>query len=312
MNTTKLLFASLLVMGVGLTACGGGGSGSGGPPPTITPQATACPSGYTGTAPNCAPPATTTTATGMLVDDPSGSPLAGIPVKLEPWTAGATPLPSPQATTAANGTFSIGPVANGHYLLVIGSDSPTDTTRPTIHDNVTLTGGTQPVYGPNLTVKPYGPIPTVTPPAVEINGDYRLDTLSATDEVPCLMAFNQQRAALNLPPVVADEWLTENAREANAFRVSGQFATLQPTLTWYGLLTTGNGVGGGQADCTTFVDSGFAAHGTNYSYITNANTQWYGGNYIPYVSGSSVSASGEEEFPLDPRFQADPNVPIWP
>ena len=295
-----------------LAACGGSGGGTGGPPPTITPTATACPSGYTGTAPNCAPPASTTTATGMLVDDPSGSPLAGIPVKLEPWTAGATPLPSPQATTAANGTFSIGPVANGHYLLVIGSDSPTDTTRPTIHDNVTLTGGTQALQAPNLTVKPYGPIPTVTPPAVETNGDYRLNTLSATDEAPCLTAFNQQRASLNLPPVVADEWLTENAREWNAFVTSGQFAALQPTVTWYARLTTGNDAISGGSSCADMFGSGGAFTNTAAPYATSASTQWFGGNYVPYVTGSSISAAGLSEFPIDPRFQADPNVPIWP
>ncbi|MHB8147348.1 MAG: peptidase associated/transthyretin-like domain-containing protein, partial [Vulcanimicrobiaceae bacterium] len=213
----------------------------------------------------------------MLVDDPSGSPLAGIPVKLEPWVAGATPLPSPQATTAANGTFSIGPVANGHYLLVIGSDSPSDITRPTIHDNVTLTGGTQALAAPNLTVTPYGPIPTVTPPAVETNGDYRLDTLSPTDEVACLQAFNQQRLALNLVPVVADEWLTENAREWNAFRVSGQFAALQPTLTWYGLLTTGNTVVAGGSSCAQALDGvGGSFTGSALPYSGSANTQWFG------------------------------------
>ncbi len=291
-----------------LAACGGGGGGTGGPPPTITPTATACPSGYTGTAPNCVTPASTTTATGMLVDDPSGSPLAGVPVKLEPWTAGATPLPSPQATTAANGAFSIGPVANGHYLLVIGSDSSTDTTRPTIHDNVTLTGGTQALAAPNLTVTPYGPIPTVTPPAVETSGDYRLDTLSATDEVPCLTAFNQQRASLNLPPVVADEWLTENAREWDAFATSGQFAALQPTLTWYGSLTAEHQYTGGSTTCAAFAAAAFAPGATAES----ANVQWYAGNYISFAPPNQYQGAGEQELPFDPRFQADPSVPIWP
>ncbi len=130
--------------------------------------------------------------------------------------------------------------------------------------------------------------------------------------MPCLTAFNQQRVALNLAPVVADEWLTENAREWNAFRVSGQFAALQPTLTWYGLLTTGNTVFAGGTSCAGMDGAGGSFTGTALSYSGSPNTQWFGGNYIPYTSGSSVSASGEQEFPLDPRFQADPNVPIWP
>ena len=81
----------------------------------------------------------TTNASGVVVDDASGSPLAGVPVKLMPWgPCGATPapssitpendgcptpLPSPQATTNAQGDFTLNGAPNGHYLLVIGTDS---------------------------------------------------------------------------------------------------------------------------------------------------------------------------------------------
>src|SRR5438270_12512916 len=105
------------VAAVAATGCGGGGEGSasGGVPVEPCPGSAACP------APS------TTTASGILVDDPSGAPLSGVSVRIAPWSAGATPLPSPQTTTAADGSFSFS-VANGHYLLIIGSDSSSDAT----------------------------------------------------------------------------------------------------------------------------------------------------------------------------------------
>ena len=89
------------------------------------------------------PPATntqTTNASGTVVDDGTGMPLAGVAVKLMPWAPCGptpapatsitpendgcpTPLPSPQATTSSNGTFALNGAPNGHYLLIIGADA---------------------------------------------------------------------------------------------------------------------------------------------------------------------------------------------
>ena len=319
MNTTEMLFASLLIMGAGLTACGGGGggSGSGGPPPTITPQATACPSGYTGTAPNCVPAASTTTATGMVVDDGTGQPLAGVPIKLEPWAPCGptpaptsitpendgcpTPLPSPQATTAANGTFTLGNAPNGHYLLVIGADSTasTGTVQATVHDNVTLTGGAQTLLAPTLKA-----IPTVTPPAWETNGDYRIATLNATTELPCFQAWQSERATNGLAIGTNDEWLVENARSIQLARGVTGGLPVTPVFTTNTLTSGYTDVSGG-TDCADWVDPTLFSGG-NSSYAIDPRTEWFGGQYV-YANGLGLA-----EFPVDPRSFTDPNVPVWP
>lgn len=94
--------------------------------------------------------AVTTVAWGKLVDDPSGKPLRGVRVALEPWKpCRAAPnvpwadknqkpwrhheaLVCPKAivngTTRADGRFLLRALA-GHYLLAIGSDDPADMNR---------------------------------------------------------------------------------------------------------------------------------------------------------------------------------------
>ena len=205
------LIASTVLVLAALAACGGGG-GSNPPTPTATSVATAS------TTPS------TTNASGTVVDDGTGMPLAGVAVKLMPWAPCGptpqpatsitpendgcpTPLPSPQATTASNGTFTLNGALSGHYILVIGADTvstppagyvppscatncgtPTPapfTVQATVHDNVTLTGGNQTLLAPTLPAVPSG----YTPPTWETNGDYRLATLDAAKEMPCLIAW---------------------------------------------------------------------------------------------------------------------------
>ena len=183
-----LSIASLIGFAAAIAACGGGGGGGGNPvtaPPIVTPTSPTTPGSQI------------TTASGTVVDDGTGQPIAGVSVKLMPWATCAatpaptsitpendgcpTPLPSPQATTNAQGQFSLGGVANGHYLLVIGADAvatvpPGYTTPPgncggpcptpspvpgtpvqgTVHDNVTLTGGNQTLKAPTLPSVPVG------------------------------------------------------------------------------------------------------------------------------------------------------------
>ncbi len=277
--------SAAMILGL-ISGCGGGGGGGGTPPtPTMTP-------GFT-------------TLSGMLVDDPSGVALAGERVTLEPWVAGATPLPSPQTTTAADGSFTLGGVANGHYLLVIGSDSvsPPDG-RPTIHDDIMVSGGVQMLHAPVLP-----PIPLVTPPAAETNGAYRLTTLNA-NETPCLADFNAERTTDSLPQVVPDEWLVENARaiaeEEVAWNGIGPAPTPEPSNP-YGYITSGSTFAIGGADCGNEID---AAFGGSNLYATASDTLWFGGTWYTFDGGTQ--AYGDAEFPRDPRGYVDPNVPNWP
>lgn len=262
-----------------LAACGGGGSSG----PGILPSPSASNT-----------PSTTTTASGKLVDRDTNAPLAGVKVALAAWTAGATP--TPEGTTAADGSFTF-TEPNGKYLLVIGSDSATDTTRPTIHDAITLTGGNQTLRAPTLPS-----VPTITPPASETSGNYRLATIDQTNELPCFQAFNTQRTSHGLAQVVVDEWLTENSREVNQYRTGPNFVL----GTQVPFLTTGDVIGSGGANCAGLIATSFSGN----TYATDARTMWFGGTWYTYQNGNQ--AAGFAEFPIDPRAFTDPNYPNWP
>ncbi len=295
-----------------VTACGGGG-GSGpvtpiGTPPTPVSSPTSGP--------------TSTNASGVVVSDANGQPLAGVRVVLMPWgPCGATPspasiapendgcptpLPSPQSTTNASGQFTLNGAPDGHYLLVIGNDatSDTDPVQATVHDNVMLTGGNQSLLAPTLP-----PVPTITPPTWEQNGEYRLATLNATTETPCFVDWQNERATNGLAAGTIDEWLLENVRAVTTYEQNPTGTGAPWPGNSYGTLTTGNDNVVGGSNCASMVDPSFAT-GVN-SYATNARTEWFAGQYLPYVSGSSVSARGNSEFPIDPRAFADPNVANW-
>lgn len=282
-----VLFASSAFL---LAACGGGGaSGPGsGPPPTTPPTST--PSG--------------TTAKGTLVDDPSGTPLAGVTVRLDPWTTyptpGPTPTPIATTTTDPSGHFTIS-AKNGTYLLVIGSDSTSDATRPTIHDKIVLNGQTI------LVAPTMPPFPGVTPPPVEISGNYRLANIDQTLELPCIQEWNAQRTAHSLPLTVVDEWLTENARAAQTQSQTTYGGQVSSSNT-FGFLTTGNVKVQGGSDCKGVIDFAFSQPNP---YAISGNALWFAGTYLPY-QGGSYSAYGVSEFPYDPRVSVDPNVAAWP
>ena len=317
------LIASTLGFAAALAACGGGGGGTpptGGASPTSTPPT---------------PAGTTTNASGTVVDDSNGSPLAGVRVVLMPWAPCAatpspatsitpendgcpTPLPAPQATTAANGTFALNDVPDGHYMLVIGADAvatvpPGYTTPPsscggtcptpspvpgspvqaTVHDNVMLIGGSQTLVAPTLPTVPSG----YTQPAWEKNGDYRLATLDSTTEMPCLIAWQYERAQHNLAGSSVDEWLLENVRAGNAY------AAVAPGGSPTYKITSGAVNGSGGISCASYIDS------TTFSqsaYATDPRALWFGGQYV------YSTAFGLAEFPIDPRSYTDPNHPTWP
>jgi hypothetical protein len=320
------LIAGAFGIMVALAACGGGGGGSNTPPAMNAPTPS--------TTPTQAP--STTNASGTVVDDGSGTPLDGVAVKLMPWAPCGptpspatsitpendgcpTPLPSPQVTTAANGTFTLSGVPNGHYLLIIGADAvatvpPGYTTPPgtcspnpcaspspvpgtamqaTVHDNVTLTGGNQALVAPTLPTVPSG----YTAPMWETNGDYRLATLNASTEMPCLIAWQYERAQYSLAGASVDEWLIESIRANIAYLNANGGGSAY-------LLTTGNsGTSGGTSCGASVVNSTAFAQS---AYAIDPRTVWSAGQYV------YTTAFGLAEFPIDPRSSTDPNHPAWP
>lgn len=306
------------ILAAALAACGGGGGSGPSSSPVVfgtIPPPTPCPAGYTGTAPACVASQSTTTATGIVVEDATGAPLAGVPVKLMPWAPCGptpapsgitpendgcpTPLPSPQATTAADGSFTLGNAPNGHYLLVIGTDSTasTGTVQATVHDNITLAGGQQALKAPALP-----PVPTVTPPAWETNGHYRIATLNPTTELPCFQAWQSERATNGLAAGTNDEWLLENVRSLQLARGVG--LPVSPVTTQYTLTSGEAGISGGSS-CSDMIDPTLFSN-QNSSYAIDPRADWFGGQYA-YKNGLGLA-----EFPIDPRSYVDPNVPSWP
>lgn len=295
--TMKRLILGTLVIAAGtLAACGGGGgiTPGGGPSPTVSPTQTATPT----------PPPTTTQASGTVVDDASGSPLAGVQVALMAWPSvppttaeSAMPTPYPVATTNAQGQFTFS-APNGHYILVIGSNSPSDT-RATVHDNTTLTGGTQPLEAPTA-----WPIPDVTPPPSELTHNYRLQTLDTTRQTPCLSEVNVDRAKLGLQPVVPDEWLEENAIEYNdaqIINITGAPAGTQPNKHGDADSDT--------ASCAAAVDQAdfsgsFPFVWAGYALATSPQTIWFGGSFGTDTTPGPFdgTTSNTSQWGYDPRL----------
>ncbi len=303
-----------------------------------------------------APAQTTTTATGTVVNDANGAPLAGVPVKLMPWTTCAatpvpatsvtpeadgcaTPLPQPQATTNAQGQFTLANAPNGQYILVIGTDTvstpppayapPTPNPAPTpcgaageqgcatptpapftvaatVHDSVTLTGGSQTLVAPTLPSFTKG----YTAPAWETNGDYRIATLDATLEMPCYIAWNYERAQFSLAGSTPDEWLTENVRANNQYFIANG-GGMGKALTTGGAWVAGGGACN-EPNVTGLVNP-ILFNGQNI-YALDKRTIWYGGQYIMFsaLGGTNNEGYGLSEFPIDPRSFTDPNYPTWP
>jgi len=307
-----------------LAACGGGGGGSVSPPAgNATPSS--------GPSPTATPTGLTTTAQGSVIDDATGAALAGVKVQLDPWivypTPGPTPTPIAISTTDPSGHFTVR-APNGTYLLVIGADavntpppgfttpnpSATDTPIPgasgwqaTIHDRVVLSGQT------TLVAPTMPPVPLYTPPATETGGAYRIATLSALTEAPCVLGYNQYRESLSLNPAVVDEWLVESARGYAALHNSPAYSVSTTPAPGESLLTTGNSSATGGYNCyDDVVAPAFGIGSSAQAYAENSNTLWFGGIYDSYVAGSAESAFGLGQFPIDPRVFAKPGSLNWP
>jgi len=282
-----LLVATLAACGGGGGSGGTGGGGGGGIIPTPIPSLT--------------------TASGRVVNDANGTPMSGVKVALRPWTACATPtpttiacptaLPAPQTTTAADGSFILSNAPNGHYMLIVGNDVPGDATVTTVHDQITLSGGAQTLNAPNLP-----PVPTVTPPAWETNGSYRIGVVDPTTEAPCFNEFNLKRQSNALPQVVADEWLTENIRDVTRFVESGSYFAAPWPGNQYGSLQYAIALIAGGTSCSQMIDPAFAPGAD--ANATDPRTTWFGGYYN--------SIAGRAQYPLDPPTVPDSHGIVWP
>ncbi len=275
-----------------LAACGGGAgsarSGNPLPPATVS---------------SAAPGLLSASVSGTVVDRDAERPLSGVSVALEPWTPSATPLP--EGTTAPDGTFAF-TAQPGEYLLIVGSDSQRDS-RATVHDNVTLGAGTNPLKAPNAPPmanlkNPFtGQIYSVPQPASETSGDYRLMTLDPATQAPCVQAVDAQRAALGLAPLVPDEWLEENAYEVNqaqnALNMGGGFGE--------SYVTRHEDAANGPASCADWVTAdfnpAFKAVWSLYPMATSTGALWYGGAFTVFANAAYENI-GEEEWGYDPRI----------
>ena len=289
--------------------------------------------------------ATTASAWGKLVDDPSGRPLRGVRVALEPWkpcrakpdvpwaTLNQKPWPQHETLicpkpirttqTAPDGRFTLRAPA-GHYLLVIGSDDPADLTRPTIHDQVWIKGGSQHLLAPTPcpTLYPPGtvpagarclpPIPQIKFPEPERDGDYRLVTISHWEK-PCIRAFDKYRAKWNLDHAVVDEWLTESNRaQINQARLPNR------TLYSGGEITGGFSYQpSGDGNCSLSLMKLAGIFQSNVSgslaYSADPRTHWIGALERPLASGHSQEVwIGNGEYPREPRSWSDRLYLGWP
>jgi len=254
---------------------------------------------------------------GLVVDDATATPLVNEPVSVYPWTQGCVTLSGgltascPAAlystVTSTSGQFSFSKVPNGDYLLVIGSNSPSDFTRATVHDHIKLTGGSYQQKAPVLPSIPY-----MKPrPASELSGDYRLLLLNA-GQASCLQGWQQWRASQSVPPSVGDEWLFENSRDVFAWLAHRLYST--PAT----MLTSGETQGDVDGPCSNVI-SALAVPTAQwqpsfgvFDWFTDPRTLWFGAYY---VQTAKCCHQFFEEYPIDPRSYPDPNpssVSPWP
>jgi len=264
----SLLNRSILLVAIAALAYLGGCSGTtqtiGANQPTPTPA----PSGT-------APPAAS--ASGTVVDNASNAPLAGIVVSVASWAPFSTPAPLTQvATTNGAGQFTFNAVA-GTYILVIGSNSPTDT-RATLNTGIALNGGANP-----LTLPTPAALPNVTYTAAQLSGNFRLTLLTAS-QADCLSGANAGRASLMLSALVPDEFLEEDV-EATLMEMVAQ-STFQPNPLFatssqpFGAPNTMVDAATGFSVCHNY-SNGFSfgsPQNPPYAYATNGNNAWYGGD----------------------------------
>jgi hypothetical protein len=260
--------------------------------------------------------AAVTAAWGKLVSDPDSEPLAGVPVRLYPWKPCPVahkefncPPAILQTTTSTDGRFEF-TAPNGHYLLVIGSDSGTDFERPTVHDNVHLTGGTQHLLAPVLPTP--SPVPDVKfwpvhLPSDQLNGLYRLTKIEREREAPCLRAINEERRVHHLSALVTDEWLTENERTLRQeyLHTQVQAPIALGKTAWYRV----------HGPCTAPASSANAETPRNFGVLppeVNSALMYGGAGAGPLLTAASAWEALAAELASVTNEPPGGDVPIWP
>jgi hypothetical protein len=284
------LFVACQCAGAGIlvasfAACGGGGGGSTVAAPAPSPSS----SGYVEPiSPGAA------NVSGTVVDYVTNTPKPGVTIATAAYVAGASPAPI--ATTDATGSFHIA-MPPGTYLLVIGSNSPADTTT-TLHTKITVTAGADLLAAPMATAPP-----NVTLTAAQTSGNFRLTTLSG-NQLSCYTAANAGRVQLGLPQLIPDEYLTEAATALVQEEVAQNTDTPAPLF--------GSGVGSvfefsanlggfdagqsttsfGFAQCSTWtgVAYSYVAGNPPYSSATSSSSLWYGANQSALASEYAAQA----------------------
>ena len=278
---TRSSLAALIA--TALTACGGGGGGSG---PVTTPHTL--------------PPVASASASGRVVDTADGTPLAGIAVGLAPFTAGASPIVT--AATGADGSFALAAPA-GRYLLVIGSDSPSDA-RATFHLPVTLAAGSNALAAPVPQ-----PFPGVQYSSAQLSGAFRLAALSG-DETSCVGGANAGRTGLGLRALIPDELLLEDARAVR--QEEADQSTDTPTPLFANPPDAQYVFAGMSAPMHTEQDFPTCGNWTGpaYSYLPNKPPYaqasnpaeiWFGAAFATAPAGDPHASYGAELWQTDPR-----------
>jgi hypothetical protein len=274
---TTLLFASTCVL---ISACSGGellGINSH-PAPNPTPKAPA-----TSSAPSSSPTASASASsqmavvTGKVVDFDSNQPLIGVSIKMTPLTGTAY---MSVAESASDGTFSF-TIEPGSYVIAVGSNSPSDSSRATEHDVVALSAGSNAL----APLEP-SPVPNYTLAPSETSGNFRLAQLSSAEQ-SCLAGMNRGRSSNGLSQLVEDEEQLEFDRAEVAEEVAQN--TDEPTPMFSGGYTSFDSPTGeeenstdlGLTPCSAYSDGyTFSSAGSETNgYAFNSAVTWYAGAY---------------------------------
>lgn len=230
-------------------------------------------------------PSTLAIAKGTLIDFDSNAPLANVPIKIAPFVKGAAL--AQVATSSADGSFAFA-TSPGDYLLVIGSDSSSDT-RATFHNKVSL------MPGANAIAQGVpSPQPQVTLSPAQQSGNYRLGTLSAVEK-ECLTGMNAGRSKLSLSLVVEDQNELEYSRAYNAEEV-GQMNDLPSPLFINGYVYGAIGLVGSYsgknfANCTDYMTYSFTSGNPPFNTVTQTSVSSFAGSF---GSGYAFQVEGQD------------------
>jgi len=244
-----------VIAGVAIIAGCGGGSGG------VTTQ----------TLPPLTPgPLASANVAGTVLDEMvNGNLMAGVQISLAPWAPGAIPMPITTSTPNGLILFSVPP---GSYMLVVGSNSPSDS-YATLHMGIVLVAGNN-----SLTLPVPPSIPNVTYTYAQMGGNIRLMRLSLAEQ-SCLSGANAGRVANGLPPLIPDEFLEEDAlafnqeQDAQATESPSPLsASTEPFGTPSAAITST-----GFNPCSSWSDAfSFTAGNPPFVDAENYNNVWYG------------------------------------